>query len=143
MSTEENKDLVRRYWQAVNRDGDEAIDAFLSPDYVDHNPPPGFPPGRDNLHTAIAALRAAFPDTRHEIEEIIAEGNKVVTRLTAYATHTGEIQGIPPSGKRVSMPGISIHRVADGKLVEHWAQVDFLGLLQQVGAIPAPAAAAG
>lgn len=72
------------------------------------------------------------------MEDLLAEGDRVVPRISASGLHTGELLGIPPTGKRVTMNGIAIHRVQDGKLVEHWAQIDALGLLQQLGAIPAP-----
>ena len=81
----------------------------------------------------------AFSDFRHTIEDQVAEGDKVVTSIRGYGTHTGEFLGIAPTGKEVSMRGIAIHRIANGKLAEHWGRVDNVGLLIQLGAIPAPA----
>src|SRR5919204_2834192 len=95
-------------------------------------------PGSGGVRQANAALRAAFPDTVHFIDDQIAEGDKVVTRLRGRATFTGEILGIPPTGKVVEISGISIHRIADGKLVEHWANADLYSLMQQLGALPTP-----
>ena len=141
MSAEENKELVRRYWEAVDREPMAAIDAFVAQEYIDHNPPLGSPPGRESLKQTLAVLQAAFPDTKHTVEEIIAEGDRVVTRMTVRATQTGEILGIPPTGRQVTTTGLTIHRVAGGRLVEHWAQFDAFGLLQQLGAIPAAAPA--
>lgn len=141
MSLEENKAVVRR-WFAETDTGNEAIvDELCAPDYVDHAPPlPGMAHGSAGVKQANAALRAAFPDTVHVIEDQIAEGDKVVTRLRARATFVGEILGVPPNGKVVEITGTSIHRLADGKLVEHWANADLLSLLQQMGAIPTPEA---
>jgi predicted ester cyclase len=97
------------------------------------------PAGSAGVHRANALLRAAFPDTMHTIEDQVAEGDKVVTRLRGRATFTGEILGIRPNGRVVEIGGIIIHRLKDGKLVEHWAISDQLSFMQQLGAIPAPA----
>jgi predicted ester cyclase len=142
MSLEENKALVRRWFEETDQGNDTIVDELCAPDYVDHSPPlPGMGEGSQGVKNANAALRAAFPDTVHLIEEQIAEGDKVVTRLRGRATFTGEILGIPPTGEAVEITGIAIHRIAEGKLVEHWANADQLGLLQQLGALPTPAPA--
>jgi predicted ester cyclase len=142
MSLEENKALVRRWFEETDKGNDTIVDELCAPDYVDHSPPlPGMGEGSQGVKNANAALRAAFPDTVHLIEEQIAEGDKVVTRLRGRATFTGEILGIPPTGEAVEITGIAIHRIAEGKLVEHWANADQLGLLQQLGALPTPAPA--
>ena len=99
--------------------------------------------GNAGVRQANAALAAAFPDTVHIVEDQIAEGDRVVTRLRARATFTGELLGISPTGKPVEITGISIHRIAEGKLVEHWASADLFGLMQQMGALPAPAEVTG
>jgi predicted ester cyclase len=139
MSTEKNKALVRRWFEETDQGNEAIVDELCAPNYVDHSPPlPGMPEGSEGVRQANAALRAAFPDTVHIIEDQIAEGDKVVTRLRGRATFIGEILGIPPHGKSVEITGISIHRIADGKLVEHWANADLLGLMQQLGAIPTP-----
>lgn len=139
MSTEENKTLVRRWFEETDKGNDAIVDDLCAPDYVDHSPPlPGMGDGSEAVKRANAALRAAFPDTVHIIEDQVAEGDKVVTRLRGRATFTGEILGIPPNGKVVEITGISIHRVAGGKLVEHWANADLLSFMQQLGALPAP-----
>jgi predicted ester cyclase len=142
MSTEDNKALVRRWFAETDRGNDGIIDELCAPDYVDHSPPlPGMGSGSAAVEQANAALRAAFPDTVHTIEDQIAEGDKVVTRLRARAMFTGEILGIQPNGQVVEITGISIHRVAGGKLVEHWANFDSFSFMQQLGVVPAPAAA--
>ena len=81
---------------------------------------------------------AAVPDARYTVEDMIAEGDRVVSRFTMTGTQTGEMQGIPPTGKQCKVAGIDIFRVVDGKIVEHWDAVDQLGMLQQLGVIPAP-----
>ena len=139
MSTEENKALVRRWFAETDKGNDAIVDELCAPDYVDHSPPlPGMGSGSAAVRRANAALGAAFPDTVHIIEDQIAEGDKVVTRLRGRATFTGEILGIPPNGKVVEITGVSIHRIADGKLVEHWANADLHSFMQQLGALPAP-----
>ena len=139
MSPEENKAIVRRWFAETDKGNYAIVDELCAPDYVDHSPPlPEMPEGSTGVRRANELLRAAFPDTVHTIEDQVAEGDKVVTRLRGRATFRGEILGIPPNGQVVEIGGISIHRLADGKLVEHWAQADLLSFMQQLGAIPAP-----
>jgi steroid delta-isomerase-like uncharacterized protein len=141
MSLEENKAIVRRWFAETDKGNDAIVDELCAPDYIDHSPPiPGMAQGNAGVKQANAALRAAFPDTVHNIEDQIAEGDKVVTRLLARGTFVAEFLGIPPNGKVVEITGTTIHRVRDGKLVEHWANPDLLSLLQQMGAIPTPEA---
>jgi steroid delta-isomerase-like uncharacterized protein len=143
MSLEANKALVRRWFEETDKGSFGIIDELCAPDYVDHSPPlPGMGEGSEGVRRANTALTAAFPDTVHIIEEQIAEGDRVVTRLRGRGTFLGECLGIPPNGKVVEITGISIHRIANGKLVEHWANADLLGLLQQMGGLPAPESAA-
>jgi predicted ester cyclase len=143
MSTDENKALVRRWFAATDEGNDRIVDELCAPDYVDHSPPlPGMGSASAAVQQANAALRAAFADTVHSVEDQIAEGDKVVTRLRARATFTGEILGIPPTGKLVEVTGISINRIAGGKLVEHWANFDSFSFMQQLGVVPAAEGAA-
>lgn len=143
MSIEDNKALVRRWLEAVDTGDVAVLGRYLAAAYVDHNPPPfpDLPPGRAGAERAFALALAAFSDFHHVIEDQIAEGDLVVSRIAGTGVHTGEFLGIPPTGRRVSMSGIAIHRVQDGRIVEHWAQIDALGLLQQLGAVPAPGTA--
>jgi predicted ester cyclase len=135
--SEENKALVRRRFAELDKGNDHIVDELVAIDYIDHNPPlPDMAPGREGVKQANALLRSAFPDARHTIEDQIAEGDKVVTRITARATFQGAILGIPPNGKLITIEGISIHRIAGGQFVEHWAVGDNLSLYQQLGAIP-------
>ena len=136
MSTEANKALVRRFFdEVVNRDNLSAMDEFLAPQFVSHEElPPGIPSGREGAKQLFSMLRSSFPDLQVTIEDQIAEGDKVVARVTFSGTHQGEFMGIPPTGRRVAYPVIDILRIAEGQVVEHWAVADMLGLMQQMGA---------
>ena len=140
MSAEENKALVRRWFEELDKKNLGIIDELLPADYVDHNPPlPGLPPGREGVRQSSLMLLAAFPDAVHTIEDQIAEGTKVMTRLRVRATFTGEILGFQPTGKVVEVGGVAVHRVSDGRLVEHWAHMDMAGFMQQIGGtVPEP-----
>ena len=133
MSTEANKRTVRRCLEEVFNHGDvAAIPELIDPAFVDHGAPPGSPGG----HAAVALFAAAFPDWRTEIAELVAEGHLVAFRGTAAGTHRGPFLGVAPSGRRVRVEGMHLFRLAGGKIVEHWSQADWLGLLRQLGAIP-------
>jgi steroid delta-isomerase-like uncharacterized protein len=135
MSAEENKALVRRWFEQLDQRNFAVIDEVLSVDYVDHNPPlPNLPPGREGVRQSSLALAAAFPDAVHTIEDQMAEGDKVMTRMTVRATFLGAIRGFQPTGNIVQVTGIAVHRVAGGQLVEHWAHMDMTGFMQQIGA---------
>jgi predicted ester cyclase len=143
MSPEEHKALVRRWFAETDKGNLAIIDELLPPEYLDHNPPiPGLPPGREGIRQANLLLRAAFPDVVHIIDDQVAEGDKVMTRVTTRATFLGAFLGYPPTGKVIEVRGISVHRVAGGRLVEHWAQADMAGFMEQLGA-PAGAAEGG
>ncbi len=136
---QKNKALIRRYFEQIDAKRDVSVlDEFLAPDVVDHSPSPGFTSDFEGMRQAFAHFLTATPDGYHDVEDMIAEGDKVVTRVYAYGTQTGELFGIPPTGKRMTSTGIAIHRVADGKIVEHWGEVDTLGVLRQLGVIPPP-----
>jgi predicted ester cyclase len=133
MSTEENKALVLRWFAELDKRNFAIIDELLPVDYIDHNPPlPDMPPGREGVLQASIALYAAFPDAVHIIDDQMAEGDKVMTRLTTRATFQGECLGFQPTGMPVEVQGIAVHRVVDGKLVEHWAQMDMAGFMDQI-----------
>ena len=136
MVSEENKALVRRFYEEIDNGNVDAMDDLVAEDYVDHSPFPfPVPPGREGLKAAFKILWDATPG-RHEIEEQIAEGDKVVTRLTAYGTHEGDLPIAPRTGNEMKMTATVIHRVADGRLVEKWSNKDELALLQQLEIIP-------
>jgi steroid delta-isomerase-like uncharacterized protein len=141
MSTEENKALVRRMVEETfNRGNVGHADDFLAPDFVEREElPPGLPRDREGVKQLTVMLRSAFPDLKATIEDIVAEGDKVVVRQTWTGTHTGgEFMGVPRSGKAVAIGVIDIIRIAGGKFVEHWGQMDSMGMMQQLGAVPPP-----
>ena len=142
MSVEETKAIARRAYEAFNegfRTGNlTLLDAVIDADIIDHNPTPGQGPGLGGVKQAFSAFAAAFPNPHFTIEDMIAEGDKVASRVTLSATHQGDFQGIPPTGKQVIQTGIDILRVAGGKIVERWGEFDNLGLLQQLGVLPPP-----
>jgi steroid delta-isomerase-like uncharacterized protein len=137
--SEENKALARRLfaeiWGKKNLDN---LDKFIAADTVDHELPPGFPAGREGTKAFLGVFLNAFPDTNMTVEDQIAEGAMVVTRWVATGTHTGELMGIPATGKKVKVEGVDIHRVSGGKIVEHWGQFDQMGMMQQLGVVPPP-----
>ena len=141
MSTEQNKTIVRRYLQdalvAVRGGNLSATDEFLTDDATFYDP--GRPPsvGREAQKQRSVGLLAGFPDVRFEIEDMIAEGDKVVARWTMYATNSGSFLGRPPTGKQIAMSGITIYRLANGQISEARSELDQLGMLQQLGVIPA------
>jgi predicted ester cyclase len=141
MHAEANKQVVRRFVDEYQTAADEQSFAeLLHPDVLDRSRPPGIAEGAAGVRQQFEAFRAAFPDFRAVIHDQIAEGDKVVTRKVFHGTHSGELMGIAPTGREVQIEVIDIVRVADGRIVEHWNVVDRLGLLQQLGALPEPAA---
>jgi steroid delta-isomerase-like uncharacterized protein len=131
---EANKDLVRRLMAASDRGDLDAVMEFYASDYVEHSAS-GVrrgAAGREDLRRVLAAMLHAFPDTRHTIHDLVAEGDTVVARLSATATHTGALFGHPPTGKEVSLSGITIYRIADGRIAERWAEHG-PGVLEQLG----------
>ncbi|MGY2007003.1 ester cyclase [Nocardia gipuzkoensis] len=138
MSLEDNKALVRRFYQEIDAGNVDAMDDLVAEDYLDHSPPPfpGLATGREGLKQAFRMFWDATPG-RHVIEDQLAEGDRVVTRLTAYGRHTGDLPGIPATGNELTMTGTAIHRIADSKIAEKWSDKDVLGFLQQLGVLPA------
>jgi steroid delta-isomerase-like uncharacterized protein len=135
---EANKDVIRRLFGEIDRGNVDVVEEFYAPDYVDHTPSPTRQQaaGRDGVARTLALFQHAFPDTRHTIEELLSEGDKVVARVSARATHTGELFGHPPTGKVVTLTGITIYRVVDGRIAERWAEHG-VGVLEQLGiAVP-------
>lgn len=117
-------------------------DEIFATSYSNHDkqaPPGGWPQGPAGPKAIAATYRGAFPDVSYTIEEQLVDGDKVITRWTARGANTGALMGMPPSGKAITITGISIERIANGKIAETWVNYDLLGLLQQVGAVPMPA----
>ena len=139
MLTEANKASVRRFYdEAFNKKNRAAIDEFIDPNQVDHAAPPGTPGGLAGAKQTIGMYLTAFPDLHFTVEDMIADGDKLVARLTVRGTQQGAFMGIPPTGKHVTVTAIDISRMAGGKSVEHWIEMDTLGMMQQLGVIPAP-----
>jgi steroid delta-isomerase-like uncharacterized protein len=141
MSAEDNKALVRRYCEeAWNKHNPAVVDQIYATDFVDRSPDiPGIPHTRDGLKQFMGVYLRAFPDANMTIEDQLVEGDRVVTRWTGRGTQTGQFMEMPPSGKKVAVPGVQIDRFSGGKIVEEWTLFDQLGMLQQLGAIPTPA----
>ena len=141
MSLDENKDLIRRYIQAIddNRTSDWSIlDEYIAEDFAAHNPPvPGVSLDREGMKQASEIFRVATPG-RHEIGLQVAEGDLVVSQILGRGVHAGELLGIPATNNEVETEGIAIHRIRDGKIVEYWSVTDIVRVLQQVGALPGP-----
>jgi steroid delta-isomerase-like uncharacterized protein len=130
--------------EIFNRGNTKLVDEFLASDFVEREElPPGIPSGREGVKQLTIMLRSAFPDFTATIDDIVAEGDKVVIRQTWSGTQRGEFMGIPPTGKRVSFGVIDIIRFAGGKAVEHWGQMDGMRMMQQLGAVPAPGQGGG
>jgi predicted ester cyclase len=130
MSAEENKRLIRYFFEGVNAQDMTAFELF-APDAIHHNPFPGTPAGREGNKQGMLLLFAAFPDWQTAIEDLIAEGDKVVVRMT----QRGTFFGIPPAGKQATVAGIAIFRLKERQIVEEWLITDQLGVLQQLGVI--------
>jgi predicted ester cyclase len=151
MSIEDNKAVVRNVFEEVfNKGNIAAVDRLFAPNFVVHLDyptnvpvPSEYQQSLEELKQFISQFRTTFPDFHETVELQVAEGDMVVTRLTARGTHTGEYRGltykgIPPTGKHVTWTETQIFRIADGKIVEQWSNEDDLGRLQQVGALPMP-----
>jgi steroid delta-isomerase-like uncharacterized protein len=137
--SEENKALDRRIyeevWGAFNLDN---VEKYYAADYVDHIAFPGLPPGREGVKATVNMFASAWSDLKLVIEDQIAGGDKVVTRWSTTATHTGELLGIPATGKQIKVTGIGISRFEGGKVVESWTEYDSIGMMQQLGVVPPP-----
>jgi len=139
--SEENKTIVLRSYEEVINTGDfDRADELFSADVVEHEVVPGLeqPPGLEGFKQFFSMLRRAFPDLRMDVQDTIAEGDKVVARVEVHGTHQGEFMGMPPSDNRIEVTAVDIFRLEDGKIAEHWGNFDNLGMMQQLGAIPPP-----
>jgi steroid delta-isomerase-like uncharacterized protein len=138
MSVTANKAIVRRWSEELWSEGNLAVaDEIVAPDYVRHDPGDPFPArGPEDVKRLVSMLRAMLPDLRIEVEDVIAEGDRVVSRYTGVAADTEGFMGRPPTGKTIRTAAIQIFRLADGKIVESWAVRDDLGALRQLGHLP-------
>jgi steroid delta-isomerase-like uncharacterized protein len=138
--SEENKAIARRLYDELASQGNLSLaDEIVAKDFVDHNPPgPDIPPGSEGLKQVFATFRSAFPDLRVKVEDQLAEGDKVVSRLTVSGTNQGDFMGMPATGKSASIGVVDILRFDGGKIAERWGEADFMGMMQQLGHAPAP-----
>ena len=135
--SEENKALARRWADIFNQGNLDLVEEIYAPDYVSHDPTmPEDTRGVEGAREFYGMYRSAFPDTEITIEDQLAEGGKAATRWTARGTQQGELLGVPPSGNRVEVAGITISRNDGGKVAEEWDNYDALGMMQAIGAVP-------
>ena len=138
MSENENKQLLRRYYEDVLTQGRlDVLETIARPDHIEHNPFPGHAQGMDGLRQRVTILRAAFKQ-QFTLEHLIAEGDKVAVMWTSRGTHVGDWFGLPATGKSFTIQGVDVHLLRDGRMAEHWDVVDIYSLLIQLGALPAP-----
>jgi steroid delta-isomerase-like uncharacterized protein len=141
MKTEETKAIVRRFYEAFAANDEGALKELLAPDLVAYSHGAPGPQSREAHLQVISGWNAAFGETHFTIEEQLAEGDKVATRVTMRSVHNrGEFQGLPPTGKQVEVGGVTIEHIKDGKIVERRVSSDWLGMMQQLGLIPPPQA---
>lgn len=142
-AAEDNKAIVRRIEVGWDENNLAALDDLFAPDFVAHNAVPGMPAGLAGAKMAHQASMVSFPDRRTAIEELVGAGDTVVVRMRMTGTNQGGLAwaGVPPNGNQVDVTWISIYRLVGGKVVEHRAEMDVMGLMQQLGAIPSPSEA--
>jgi steroid delta-isomerase-like uncharacterized protein len=141
MMSEENKEKARRFIQESFNEGNlSLVDELFASDYVLHDPASSEEEirGPEGMKGFVQMYQSAFPDTDLTVEDQVAEGDDVVTRWRGRGTHQGELFGVPPSGNRVEVTGITVDRFSGGKFAESWTNYDALGLMQQIGAVPSP-----
>jgi len=139
MSTEDNKTLMRRFFEEVyTKQNLAALGELIAPTHIDHSAAAaGLPVGAEGSRQAIGMMLTGFPDLHVTVEDMIAEGDRVVVRMTMRGTQQGALGGIPPTGKQVAVSTIDIVRIEGGKIAEEWGIDDRLGMLQQLGLVPA------
>jgi steroid delta-isomerase-like uncharacterized protein len=134
--SEENKAIAQRSWELASQHNPDALEEVYAADLVWHEPDQEVH-GLEEAKHYYSTYLSAFPDLSFTVEDVLADGDKVVTRWTGRGTHQGEIEEFgPPTGKQIEIKGITIHRFEEGKIVEEWERYDILGLLQQLGLVP-------
>ena len=136
--SEENKTILRRWVEVWNEGNVDAVDEFVTDTYVRHDPNAPEVRGPEAEKQLMAMYLSAFPDLRFTIEDMVAEGDKAVLRWTSHGTHKGELLGIPPTDKQLALSGTDTFRLVEVKIDEQWVNMDALGMMQQLGAIPQP-----
>ena len=138
MSADTNKQLVQKWYEEISSQGRlDLVGEVFASDYVNHEPGMNWPRGTEAPKMVVNMYRTAFPNLKFTVVEQLADGDKVVTRWTATATHQGPLMNLPPSGKSAKITGTSIERIANGKIAETWINFDLLGLISQLGFMPA------
>ena len=137
--TEQNKAIVRRNYETADKNDLTAFSEQLAPDLVLHYPGMPGPLNREALLQMMNVMFSGLTQRQHVFEDQIAESDKVATRLTLHAVHTGEFQGMPATGKQIVVPQIAIHRIRDGKIVEVWVSSDDISMMKQLGLMPSQA----
>ena len=122
--------------EVFNKGNMKVMDELLSSNVVEHNPFPGQGPGLEGFKKSLTELRQAFPDLHMTVDDMLADGDKVIIRSTMTGTHKGSFMNMPATGKQVKVEGIDIVRIKDGKAVEHWGVTDTMTMMQQLGVVP-------
>lgn len=138
MTTDTKRMIERIPLEVLNKGDFDLLDELVATDFVEHSPQPGVPPTREGFKQTLVGLKTAFPDLLYTIDDSIESGDRIVHRVTASGTMKGDFMGIPATGKRATWSEIHIGRVANGRLAEHWALFDQLGMLVQLGIVQAP-----
>jgi steroid delta-isomerase-like uncharacterized protein len=139
MSAEESKAVMRRFWEVWEQGDIDRLDELLAPDYVNHTlAAPDLPPCPEGVKEIVSMFRSGMPDLRVVIEDMIAEGDRVATRYALEGTHGGDLFGVAPTGRHLSIRSMTVERLSGGKIVEHWRVTDELDMMRQLGAIEAP-----
>lgn len=140
LSEKANIAIVRKFFEVGPSKGDlSAADVLLHPEFSLHTPLPTPGPGIEAMNNIITTCRSAFHGLQVTVDDIMAEGDKVTARFTARGAHKGEFMGLPPTGKAITMTGIEIFRIKEGKIVELWGEANLMGLMQQLGILPGSA----
>ncbi len=134
---EDNKQVVARFIEEFkNHANHDIVDELMTPGFIHHLKDPRLPAGRAGMKLLGQVVAGGFPDVQATVDELLADGDRVIERTSAAATHTGDFNGIPATGNKVVWTEIHIYRIENGKIAEMWSEVDLLGLLVQLGAIP-------
>lgn len=136
MAGEQNKALARRFFEAFEANDLASLKEVLGPDLMAYSHGTPGPQNRESLLQGISTWNAAFTEQHFTVEDMVAEGDRVATRTTLRATHTGDFQDLPPTGKQIAISGHTVERVKDGRIVERWVLIDERGLMQQLGLLP-------
>jgi steroid delta-isomerase-like uncharacterized protein len=139
VAPQDNKAIVSQFIEEFKNKANHAIvQELFAEDFVHHFKDPNLPPGREAMMLLGQAVVAGFPDVQVTVEDLLADGDKVIERTTARATHQGTFNGVPATGKPVLWTEIHIYRLAHGRIAELWSEIDFLAILMQIGALPMP-----